>query len=137
MKNAYLVLFIGVKVMSDNLLKLYSIEELKRLLLKYSVCAYSADFFRVTHDFRLSGLEYKKGDILFVINHYSDEPKAILINRKMRQHNSFLSVESITDARLRDLLSDRCWYLLPSDRKYFEPLKLHQFLYTGYKGETK
>lgn len=44
MKKAYLVFFIGVKVMSDNLLKLYSIEELKRLLLKYSVCAYSADF---------------------------------------------------------------------------------------------
>lgn len=137
MKKAYLVFFIGVKVMSDNLLKLYSIEELKRLLLKYSVYAYSADFFRVTHDFRLSGLEYKKGDILFVINHYSDEPKAILINRKMRQHNSFLSVESITDARLRNLLSDRCWYLLPSDKKYYEPLTIHKFLYTGYKGETK
>lgn len=137
MKKAYLVFFIGVKVMSDNLLKLYNMEELKRLLLKYAVCEYSADFFRVTHDFRLSGLVYKKGDILFVIDHYSDEPKAILINRKMHQHNSFLSVESITDARLRNLLSDRCWYLLPSDRKYFEPLKLHQFLYTGYEGETK
>ena len=55
----------------------------------------------------------------------------------MRQHNSFLSVESITDARLRNLLSYRCWYVLPSDRKYYEPLTIHQFLYTGYKGETK
>ena len=50
-------------------------EELKRLLLKYAVCAYYADFFRVTHDFIVSGLEYKKGDILFGINNYSDEPK--------------------------------------------------------------
>ena len=137
MKKAYLVFFIGVKVMSDNLLKLYNMEELKRLLLKYAVCAYYADFFRVTHDFTVSGLEYKKGDILFVINHNSDEPKAILINRKMRQHNSFLSVERVTDARLRHLLSDRCWYFLSSDRKYYEPLTIHQFLCTGYKGETK
>ena len=82
MKKAYLVLFIGVKVMSDNLLKLYNMEELKRLLLKYAVCAYYADFYRVTHDFKVSGLEYKKGDILFGINNYSDEPKVILINRK-------------------------------------------------------
>lgn len=89
MKKTYLVFFIGVKVMSDNLLKLYNMEELKRLLLKYAVCAYYADFFRVTHDFIVSGLKYKKGDILFVINHHSDEPKVILINRKMRQHNSF------------------------------------------------
>lgn len=137
MKKNYLVFFIGVKVMSDNLLKLYNMEELKRLLLKYAVCAYYADFFRVTHDFTVSGLKYKKGDILFVINHNSDELKVILINRKMHQHNSFLSVESITDARLRNLLSDRCWYVLPSDRKYYEPLTIHQFLYTGYKGETK
>lgn len=104
-------------------------EELKRLLLEYAICASYADFFRVTHDFIVSGLEYKKGDILFVINNYSDEPKAILINRKMYQHNSFLSVESITDARLRNLLSNRCWYLLSSDRKYYEPLKLYKFLY--------
>lgn len=137
MKKAYLVLFIGVKVMSDNLLKVYNMEELKRLLLKYAVCAYYADFYRVTHDFKVSGLVYKKGDILFGINNYSDEPKVILINRKMCQHNSFLSVEGITDARLRDLLSNRCWYILPSDRKYYEPLKIHQFLYTGYEGETK
>lgn len=129
--------FIGVKVMSDNLLKLYSMKELKELLLKYAIFAYYADFFRVTHDFTVSGLKYKKGDILFVINHNSDEPKVILINRKMGQHNSFLSVESITDARLRNLLSGRCWYLLPSDRKYYELLKIHQFLYTGYEGETK
>ncbi len=137
MEKAYLVFFIGVKVMSDNLLKLYNMEELKRLLLKYAVCAYYADFFRVTHDFIVSGLEYKKGDILFGINNYSDEPKVILINRKMGQHNSFLSVERITDARLRNLLSGRCWYVLPRDRKYYEPLIIHQFLYTGYKGETK
>lgn len=112
-------------------------EELKRLLLKYAVCAYYADFYRVTHDFKVSCLVYKKGDILFVINNYSDEPRVILINRKMCQHNSFLNVEGITDAGLRDLLSNRCWYILPSDRKYYEPLKIHQFLYTGYKGETK
>lgn len=55
----------------------------------------------------------------------------------MRQHNSFLSVEGITDDRLRQLLSNRCWYLLSSDKKYYEPLKIHQFLYTGYEGETK
>lgn len=137
MKKAYLVFFILVKVMSDNLLYLYSFEELKSLLLKYAIFSSDADFFRVTHDFIVSGLEYKKGDILFVINHYSDEPKAILINRKMCQHNSFLSVEEIIDARLRHLLSNRCWYILPSDRKYYEPLKIHQFLYTGYEGETK
>lgn len=89
MKKTYLVFFIGVKVMSDDLLKLYNMEELKRLLLKYAVCAYYADFFRVTHDFTVSGLKYKKGDILFGIDNYSDEPKVILINRKMRQHNSF------------------------------------------------
>lgn len=123
--------------MEDNLLKLYSFEELKRLLLEYAICASYADFFRVTHDFIVSGLEYKKGDVLFVINNNSNEPKAILINRKMRQHNSFLSVERITDARLRNLLSDRCWYLLSSDKKYYEPLTIHQFLYTGYEGETK
>lgn len=133
MKKTYLVFFILVKVMSDNLLRLYNMEELKRLLLKYAICASYADFFSVTHDFIVSGLEYKKGDILFVINHYSDEPKAILINRKMCQHNSFLSVESITDARLRHLLSNRCWYLLSSDKKYFEPIKLHKFLYTKYE----
>lgn len=133
MKKAYLVFFIWVKVMSDNLLKLYNTEELKRLLLKYAVCEYYADFFRVTHNFQVSGLEYKKGDILFIINHNSDEPKAILINRKMCQHNSFLSVERITDARLRNLLSNRCWYLLSSDKKYYEPLKLHEFLYTKYE----
>ena len=137
MKKNYLVLFILVKVMSDNLLNLYNMEELKRLLLKYAICAYYADFFRVTHDFTVSGLKYKKGDILFVINHHSDEPKAILINRKMCQHNSFLSVEGITDARLRHLLSNRCWYFLSSNKKYYEPLKIHQFLYTGYEGETK
>lgn len=137
MKKTYLVFFILVKVMSDNLLKLYNMEELKRLLLKYAICAYHADFFRVTQDFIVSDLEYKKGDILFVINHHSDEPKAILINRKMYQHNSFLSVEGITDARLRHLLSNRCWYLLSSDKKYYEPLTIHQFLYTGYEGETK
>ena len=137
MEKVYLVFFIWVKVMSDNLLKLYNMEELKRLLLKYAICAYYADFFRVTHDFTVSGLKYKKGDILFVINTHSDEPKAILINRKMRQHNSFLSVEGITDTRLRHLLSDRCWYLLSSDKKYYEPLRIHKFLYTGYEGETK
>lgn len=123
--------------MSDNLLKLYNMEELKRLLLKYAIFFYYADFFRVTHDFTVSGLKYKKGDILFVINHNSDEPKAILINRKMRQHNNFLMVERITDARLRHLLSDRCWYFLSSDRKYYEPLITHPFLYTSYEGETK
>lgn len=133
MKKAYLVFFIGVKVMSDNLLRLYNTEELKRLLLKYAVCAYYADFFRVTHNFQVSDLEYKKGDILFIINHNSDEPKAILINRKMYQHNSFLSVEGITDARLRHLLSNRCWYFLSSDKKYYEPLKLHEFLYKKYE----
>lgn len=46
--------------MTDNLLRLYIMEELKRLLLKYAVCAYYADFFRVTHDFKVSGLKYKK-----------------------------------------------------------------------------
>lgn len=137
MKKSYLVFFIEVKVMSDNLLKLYNMEELKRLLLKYAIFAYYADFFRVTHDFTVSGLKYKKGDILFIINSDSDEPKAILLNRKMKQHNNFLMVERITDARLRHLLSDRCWYFLSSDRKYYELLKIHQFLYTGYKGETK
>ena len=137
MKKACLVFFIGVKVMSDNLLKLYNKKELKSLLLKYAINASYADFFMVTHDFIVSGLEYKKGDILFGINNYSDKPKVILINRKMGQHNSFLSVESITDTRLRNLLSGRCWYLLPSYRKYYEPLTIHQFLYTGYKGETK
>lgn len=121
--------------MVDNLLKLYNMEELKSLLLKYAICASYADFFRVTQDFIVSGLEYKKGDILFVINNYSDEPKAILINRKMRQHNSFLSVERITDARLRNLLSDRCWYLLSSDKKYYEHIKLHKFLYNNMDKE--
>ena len=133
MKKLLISLCIGVNNMVDNLLKLYNMEELKRLLLKYAICASHSDFFRVTHDFIVSGLEYKKGDILFVINNYSDEPKAILINRKMRQHNSFLSVEGITDARLRHLLSDRCWYLLSSDRKYYESIKLHKFLYTKYE----
>lgn len=75
--------------MSDNLLKLYNMEELKRLLLKYAICAYYADFFRVTHGFTVSGLKYKKGDILFVINHESDEPKAILINRKNASTQQF------------------------------------------------
>lgn len=116
--------------MIDNLLKLYSMKELKELFLKYALNAPYADFFRVTHDFIVSGLKYKKGDILFVINHYSDEPKAILINRKMCQHNSFLSVEKITDVRLRHLLSNRCWYLLSSHKKYYEPFKLYEFLYT-------
>ena len=60
MKKAYLVFFIGVKVMSDNLLKLYNMEELKRLLLKYAINASYADFFRVTYNFIVSGLEYKK-----------------------------------------------------------------------------
>lgn len=110
-------------------------EELKRLLLEYVICASYADFFRVTYDFIVNGLEYKKGDILFVINNYSDEPKAILINRKMYQHNSFLSTERITDARLRNLLSNRCWYLLSSDRKYYEPIKLHKFLYNNMDKE--
>lgn len=128
-------LCIGVNSMEDNLLKLYNMEELKRLLLKYAINASYADFFRVTYDFIVSGLEYKKGDILFVINNYSDEPKAILINRKMRQHNNFLSVERVTDARLRNLLSDRCWYLLSSDRKYYEPIKMHKFLYKNMDKE--
>lgn len=119
--------------MEDNLLKLYNMEELKKLFLEYAIYASYADFFRVTHDFIVSGLEYKKGDIIFVINYNSDEPKAILINRKMRQHNSFLSVERITDARLRHLLSDRCWYLRSSDKKYYEPFKLHKFLYIKYE----
>lgn len=119
--------------MVDNLLKLYNMEELKSLLLKYAICASHSDFFRVRHDFIVSGLEYKKDDILFVINNNSDEPKAILINRKMHQHNSFLNVERITDARLRHLLSNRCWYLLSSDKKYYEPIKLHKFLYTKYE----
>lgn len=122
--------------MVDNLLKLYNMVELKRLLLKYAIGASHADFFRVTHDFIVSNLEYKKGDILFVINSYSDNPEAILINRKMCQHNKFLSIKSITDARLRHLLSNRCWYILSSDKKYYEPLTIHQFLYTGYEGET-
>lgn len=60
MKKTYLIFFILVKVMNDNLLKLYNMEELKRLLLKYAICAYCADFFRVTHDFTVSGLKYKK-----------------------------------------------------------------------------
>ena len=46
--------------MVDNLLKLYNMEELKRLLLEYAICESYADFFRVTHDFIVSGLEYKK-----------------------------------------------------------------------------
>lgn len=29
------------------------------------------------------------------------------------------------------------WHFMGSHRKYYEPLKLHQFLYTGYEGETK
>ena len=37
MKKSYLVFFIGVKVMSDNLLKLYNMEELKNLLLRYAI----------------------------------------------------------------------------------------------------
>ena len=135
MKKDFLVFFIGVKVMSDNLLDLYSFKSLKKLLLEYAIYATNPDFFRVTQDFSVSGLTYKKGDILFIINNDSDEPKAILINRKMRQHNSFLCVERIKDPSLRVLLSDRCWYLIGYHRKYYEPLKTHQFLYTGYKGE--
>lgn len=130
-------LCIGVNNMEDNLLYLYSFEELKKLLLKYTMGVSSFGFFRVTHDFTVSKLRYKKGDILFVINNYSDEPKAILINRKMHQHNSFIYIERITDARLRHLLSNRCWYLPSSNKKYYEPLTIHQFLYTGYEGETK
>lgn len=135
MKKAFLVFFIGVKVMSDNLLDLYSFKSLEKLLLEYAIYVANPDFFRVTQDFSVSGLTYKKGDILFIINNDSDEPKAILINRKMRQHNSFLCVERIKDPSLRVLLSDRCWYLIGYHRKYYEPLKTHQFLYTGYKGE--
>lgn len=137
MKKVYLVLFIWVKVMSDNLLDLYSFKELKKLLLEYAVYVDNPDFFKVTQDFRVAGLKYKKGDILFIIDSDSDEPKVILINRKMEQHNSFLCVERIKDPSLRVLLSDRCWYLIGYHRKYYEPLKTHQFLYTGYKGETK
>ena len=121
--------------MSDNLLDLYSFKSLKKLLLEYAIYVANPDFFRVTQDFSVSGLKYKKGDILFIINSNSDEPKAILINRKMGQHNSFLCVEIIKDAKLRNLLSDRCWYLMGCHRKYYEPLETHQFLYTGYKGE--
>lgn len=137
MKKAYLVFFIGVKVISDNLLKFYDMEELKNLLLRYAIYTTNTGFFRVTKDFRVAGLKYKKGDILFIINSDSDEPKAILINRKMRQHNSFLCVERIKDTKLRVLLSDRCWYFIGYHRKYYEPLTIHQFLYTGYEGETK
>lgn len=82
MKKDFLVFFIGVKVMSNNLLKLYSFEELKKLLLRYAVYATNTGFFRVTQDFMVAGLKYKKGDILFIINSDRDEPKAILINRK-------------------------------------------------------
>lgn len=123
--------------MSDNLLKLYNMEELKRLLLRYAIYTTNEGFFKVTQDFRVAGLKYKKGDILFIINSDSDEPKAILLNRKMRQHNSFLCVERIKDPSLRVLLSDRCWYLIGYHRKYYEPLITHPFLYTGYEGETK
>lgn len=137
MKKAYLVFFIGVKVMSDNLLKLYSFEELKKLLLRYALYTTNTGFFRVTQDFMVARLKYKKGDILFIINSDRDEPKAILINRKMNQHNSFLCVERIKDTKLRVLLSDRCWYFMGCHRKYYEPLITHQFLYTGYEGETK
>lgn len=137
MKKSYLVFFIEVKVMSDNLLKLYNIEELKRLLLRYAIYTTNEGFFKVTRDFMVSGIKYKKGDILFIINSDSDEPKAILLNRKMRQHNSFLCVERIKDTNLRVLLLDRCWYFMGYHRKYYEPLITHPFLYTGYEGETK
>ena len=130
-------LCIGVNNMVDNLLDLYSFEELKNLLLGYTIYTTNTGFFRVTKDFSVSGLKYKKGDILFIIDSDSGEPKSILINRKMRQHNSFLCVERIKDTNLRVLLSDRCWYFIGYHRKYYEPLTIHQFLYTGYKGETK
>lgn len=48
MKKAYLVFFIGVKVMSDNLLKLYDMEELKSLLLKYA-CVHIMQTFSGLH----------------------------------------------------------------------------------------
>ena len=123
--------------MSDNLLKLYNMEELKRLLLRYAIYTTNEGFFKVTRDFMVAGLKYKKGDILFIINSDSYEPKAILLNRKMGQHNSFLCVEIIKDTNLRVLLSDRCWYFMGSHRKYYEPLITHPFLYTDYEGETK
>ena len=123
--------------MSDNLLKLYNMEELKKLFLKYAIYTTNIGFFRVTQDFRVVGVKYKKGDILFIIDSDSDQPKAILINRKMNQHNSFLCVERIKDINLRVLLSGRCWYLIGYHRKYYKPLITHQFLYTGYEGETK
>lgn len=81
--------------MSDNLLKLYDMEELKRLLLRYAIYTTNEGFFKVTRDFMVAGLKYKKGDILFIINSDSDEPKAILLNRKMGQHNSFYVLKEL------------------------------------------
>lgn len=60
MKKSYLVLFIGVNSMEDNLLKLYNMEELKRLLLGYAIYTTNGGFFKVTLDFRVAGLKYKK-----------------------------------------------------------------------------
>lgn len=115
--------------MERNLLKIYSKKQLRDIFKTYGKKHYTHAFVKVIKDFWCDDREYKKGDVLYMLNYPYNKTQAILITRVMKQHNDFVIFRDIEDEELKMQLANRCWWLEVKDYKNFIVMKECNFLF--------
>lgn len=115
--------------MKENLLKIYSKQELSDIFKTYGDSHNKHAFVKVIRNFYCDDKEYKRGDILYMLDYPYDKTQSILLTRVMGQHNDFINFRRIKDEELKTQLANRCWWLEVKDYKNFIVMKECNFLF--------
>ena len=112
-----------------NKLKFYSKQKLRDIFKTYGDRHNNYAFVKVIRNFYCDGKEYKRGDILYMLDYPHDKTQSILLTRVMEQHNDFINFRRIEDEELKTQLANRCWWLNGKDCKNFIVMKECNFLF--------
>lgn len=115
--------------MKENLLKIYSKKQLRDIFKTYGKKHHTHAFVKVIKDFLCGDREYKKGDVLYMLNYPYNKTQAILITRVMEQHNDFIIFRDIEDEELKIQLLNRCWWLNGNNHDNFVEIRECNFLF--------